>query len=91
MYTGNLPADSARPPPTGAPGGLHGNYFKGHGDAALARVRGIVLRHFERSISALYSACFDESRSFLAWLRNPKGTLESAHSRYGVEFFVIVL
>ena len=42
VYTGNLPADSARPPPAGDPGGLHGNYFKRHGDAALARVREIV-------------------------------------------------
>ena len=41
VYTESLPADSAHPPPAGDPGGLHGNYFNGHGDAALARVQGI--------------------------------------------------
>ena len=84
VYTGNLPADSARPPPAGAPGGLHGNYFKGHGDAALARVRGDCapsLRAFD--ICTLPTLALAKAVVFSPGSGNPKGTLESAPSRYG--------
>ena len=49
---------------------------KGTATLRLLGIGGLVLRGCEASMPALYSACFDESRGFLAWLRNPSGRLD---------------